>query len=343
MLCCGIPPPPPALGAAGGGGVIVNTDLYLAATTTPLWLNRVKMPDLDKGLFSGTTRVTEDDLAKCEVNNIGEDITNVLTSYDWEGGPAACILLQLSADNERVAAGFLITRGRDEKEYTIDASKIWQDANMGVTLTIRMPELDSFTFTDGGLTSDFLPDEECIHFFHATRDGGAAAPILSANLAQHGIGKFCTRIVCQISRASSAARGVMLKYTFMLFPASRAELLQMSERVTSGSWPGIKLGDGEMPLMPRPSENWGCPVLPLIRPGVSFSELGRAPGSAALRHAIAAIMRRCSGPESSRNAASLQAKWDKAQRNPAAFAEKEVPVTWPEQAQQAPTTGEHCQ
>ena len=134
-----------------------------------------------------------------------------------------------------------------------------------------------------------------------------------------------------------------MKYTFMLFPASRAELLQMSERVASGSWPGIRLGDGEMLLMPRPSENWGCPVLPLIRPGVNFSELGRAPGSAALRHAIGAIMRRCSSPESSRNAASLQAKWDEAKRNPAAFSEKEVPVTWPEQTQQAPTTGEHCQ
>ena len=298
------------------------------------------MPDLDKELFRGGSEVKEEDLAKCEVNNLGEDVTNVLTSFDWEGGPAACILLQLTPDNERIAAGTLITRGRDEKEYTLDVSKVWQDANMGITLTIRLPELDSYTFTDGGMTSDFLPDEECIHFFHATKDSGASTPILSANLAQHGIGRFCTRLVCQPAKASSAERGVVIKYTCMLFPAGRGELLQMTEQVSSGSWPGIRLGDGEMPLLPRPSVNWGCPVIPLIRPAIAFSVLGRAPSSPVLKYAIAAIMRKCSGPESSRNAASLQTKWDKAKRNPAAFAEKEVPVTWPEQAQQAPTTGE---
>ena len=298
------------------------------------------MPELDKELFRGRNEVKEEDLANCEVNNVGEDITNVLTSYGWEGEPVACVLLQLTPDNEQIAAGSLVTRGRDEKEYVIDAGKIWQDANMGVTLTIRQPELDSFFFSDGGLTSDFLPDEECVHFFHAMKEGGAATPILSADLGQYGIGRFCTRIVCQPAKSSSAAKGVVLKYTFMLFPAGRAEMLQMSEKVSSGSWPGIRLGDGEMALLPRPSADWGCPVIPLIRPAIAFSVLGRAPSSAALRYAVAAIMRKCSGPESSRNAASLQTKWDKVKRNPAAFAEKEVPVTWPEQAQQAPTTGE---
>ena len=301
------------------------------------------MPDLDKDLFRGSSQVAEEDLARGEVNNIGEDVTNVLTSFDWEGGPVACILLQLSPDNERIAAGSLITRGREDREYTLDASKVWQDATLGVTLTIRLPELDSFTFTDGGLTSDFLPDEDCIHFFHAAREGGTSAPILTANLAQQGIGRFCTSLVCQLAKSSCAARGVILKYTLMLFPASRGELLQMSERVTSGSWPGIRLGEGEMPLLPRPSADWGCPVLPLIRPAISFSVLGRAPGSTALRQAIGAIMRRCGGPESSRNAASLHAKWDRIKRSPANFAEKEVPVTWPEQEQQALITGECCQ
>ena len=59
------------------------------------------MPELDSALFSGKLKpVTEEDLAKCEVNNIGEDITNVLTSFGWEGEPTACVLLQLTADNE---------------------------------------------------------------------------------------------------------------------------------------------------------------------------------------------------------------------------------------------------
>ena len=301
------------------------------------------MPELDSALFSGKLKpVTEEDLAKCEVNNIGEDITNVLTSFGWEGEPTACVLLQLTADNERVAAGTLVTRGQADREFIIDAGKVWQDANMGVTLTIRLPELDSFSFSDGGTASDFLPDEECVHFFHAAKEGGAATPILSANLEKFGIGRFCTRLVCQPSKNSGPTNGVLLKYTYMLFPASRGELLQMSEKVRSGSWPGIKLGEGEMAMLPRPSEQWGCPVIPLIRPAISFSVLGRAPSSAVLRHAISAIMRRCGNPDTSRNAASLQTKWDKLKKNPATFTEKEATVTWPEQAQQAPITGENC-
>ena len=211
---------------------------------------------------------------------------------------------------------------------------------MGITLTIGLPELDSYTFTDGGLMSDFLPDEECIHFFHATKDSGATAPLLSANLAQHGIGRFCTRLVCQPARTRCKEKGVVIKYTCILFSAGRGELLQMSEKVSSGSWPGIRLGDGEMPPLPRPTASWGCPVIPLIGPAIAFNILGRAPSSIVLKYVIGAIMRKCSGPESSRNAASLQTKWEKAKKNPAAFAEKEVPGTWPEQAQQAPATGE---
>ena len=121
------------------------------------------MSELDSTLFSGKLRlVTEEDLAKCEVNNIGEDITNVLTSFGWEGEPTACVLLQLTADNERVAAGSLVTRGQADREFIIDAGKVWQDANMGVTLTIRLPELDSFSFSDGGTASDTQPKREAL-------------------------------------------------------------------------------------------------------------------------------------------------------------------------------------
>ena len=298
------------------------------------------MPDIDAALFRGSGSIPPQDAANCEVNNIGEAITTVLANYGWNGEPAGCILLQLSADHERVAAGTFLTRGSEEKEFVLDASKIWQDANMGVTLTVRLPELDSFVFNDGGLTSDFLPDEEMVHFFHAAQEGGAARPILTADLAGLGIGKFCLRLVCQLSKASAPGRGAVVRYAVMMFPASKAEMLQLSPHARSGSWPGMKLGEGELAMLPTLSAEWGCPLIPLLRPATSFATLPRAPSATALKHAISAIMRRGGAPDGSRNATSLAAKWEKARRNPASFVEKEPSLTWPTHAEEEPSSGE---
>ena len=140
---------------------------------------------------------------------------------------------------------------------------------MGVTLTERLPELDSFIFNDGVLTSDFLLDEETVHFFHMAQKGGAAKPILTADLAGLGIGRFCIRLVCQLSKASTPERGAVVRYAVMTFPAAKAELLQMSLHVRNGSWPGMKLGEGEMAILLVPTNKWGCPILPLLRPATS--------------------------------------------------------------------------
>ena len=140
---------------------------------------------------------------------------------------------------------------------------------MGVTLTERLPELDSFIFNDGVLTSDFLLDEETVHFFHMAQKGGAAKPILTADLASLGIGRFCIRLVCQLSKASTPERGAVVRYAVMTFPAAKAELLQMSLHVRNGSWPGMKLGEGEMAILLVQTNKWGCPILPLLRPATS--------------------------------------------------------------------------
>ena len=59
---------------------------------------------------------------------------------------------------------------------------------MRVNVKIRLPCLDSFTFTDGGLTSDFLPGDEVIHYLHELREGAAPKPIVSNDLEEWGVG-----------------------------------------------------------------------------------------------------------------------------------------------------------
>jgi len=298
-----------------------------------------KMPNMDSSMFGQPSDITNSDITNYEVGNIGEAVTNVLAGLGWNGEPVGAVILQLSPDHERVAAGSFCTRGRDEREFRIRAEKAWLDADLSVTVTIRMPELDSFSFADGGLTSDWLQDEEAVHFFHVTQEDGTARPILTPNLEEWGIGRFCLRLVCFPAKACSAEKGVVLKYMLMMYPASKAELTLMSPHTKNGSWPGLKLGEGEMAVLPRPSAPWGCPIVALLRPALEFAQLAKAPSSAALRHAIACVMRRCGVPDVSRGVTSLTSKWERFRTAPASFATKEVPLVWPLPERPAATSG----
>ena len=294
---------------------------------------------MDSSMFGQPVDITNSDITDYEIDNIGEAVTNALRLQNWNGEPVGTVILHLSPDNEQVAAGNFHTRGREEKEFKIRAERAWLDADLSVTVTIRMPEMDSFSFSDGGLTSDWLQDEEVIHFFHVIQEDGTPRPILSPNLEEWGVGRFCLRLVCFPSKACSSEKGVVLKYFLMLYPASKAELNQMSPHTKSGSWPGLKLGEGELAVLPKPSAAWGCPILALLRPAVEFAQLAKAPSSAALRHAIACIMRRCGVPDVSRGASSITSKWERLKNAPASFITKEPPLVWPLPDRPAVTPG----
>ena len=300
------------------------------------------MPALDGTLFTGAgAEISETDIQNCEASNSGDAVSDILTDYGWDGSPTGGILLHLSPDNIRIAAGSFFTRGAEEKEYVISAGKLWAEADMNVTITIRLPAMDSFIFTDGGLTSDFLPGEEVVYYLHENREGAAPRPILSNDLAKWGIGKFCLRLVCHLAKSSSVKNGIRVKYNVMAYPASIGALRLMSEHVSNASWPGIKLGDGELQLLPTPTTPWGCPLLPILRPGVPFETEPRAPSATVLRHAIAAIIGRSGAPDAARSAASLAAKWERLKTNTGDFSPKPAPVTWPTAATPPPDTGKH--
>ncbi|MFM7198375.1 MAG: hypothetical protein ACKO2D_10910, partial [Chloroflexota bacterium] len=39
------------------------------------------------------------------------------------------------------------------------------------------------------------------------------------------------------------------------------------KQANNPSWPGIKLAEGDMPMVPTPKKAWGCPVLPVVHTG----------------------------------------------------------------------------
>jgi hypothetical protein len=103
------------------------------------------------------------------------------------------------------------------------------------------------------------------------------------------ISDFCLRLVCQPSSTSSGRRGVICKYTVLLFPASAPELANTAESQSAG-FHGLKIGNGHFPLG-LAATKWKCQIVPLIHPSMLFEENDNAPSSTQQRFAIASIMR----------------------------------------------------
>jgi len=284
------------------------------------------MAELDPSCFIGD-RLLDTDIVRCEVQNKGEAVDALLTDAGWNGGPAACILLTLGQDNTTIVQGELVTRGMEEKEVEWPANTIWPAADKRVKTTVTMPAMDSFLFLDGGLTSDFINDEEVIHFNRLHRKDQTPETITDANRQARGIGRFCLRMLCSIKSSTHAE--VKLRYTVYLYPDTRENMMAISECATRPEWPGMKLTEGELIMLPPPTAPWGCPVLPALLPAQPLEEIPRVPSSSAMREAIAAIMRRCGIPEGSRSGAKVREKWEKIARNPASLTSKLPPTVWP--------------
>jgi hypothetical protein len=96
-----------------------------------------------------------------------------------------------------------------------------------------------------------------------------------------------------------------------------------------------------MAVLPRPSEAWKCPILPLLWPGTPFDQLPVVPTGEEMRKAIGAIFSRSYEPNIYKTAASLAAKWDKLARDKEELGAKAGPVTWPKTKEMANETGQN--
>jgi hypothetical protein len=183
------------------------------------------MPDLDKNIhFGGADDVSGEDLGRAEVPNFTSGADAALHSnFDWSGKAIGFIGLTLNPENDRVASGVFVTRGDTElEEFNSTCDQIWPQGPPNISFGIRVGDLNQFTFNGGGLWSDLIPGHKFKHgFFNKT----TKTPILGA-ADKAGIGEFCLRLVCQPSSTSSGRRGIICKFTVLLFPASAAELAE---------------------------------------------------------------------------------------------------------------------
>jgi hypothetical protein len=60
--------------------------------------------------------------------------------------------------------------------------------------------------------------------------------VLAEERTRAGICDFSARMVCQVSSASEGRKGVIIKYTILLFPASQNTLAEIPESSSQAGW-----------------------------------------------------------------------------------------------------------
>lgn len=299
------------------------------------------MAPLDKVMFAGGGNIDRESGERLEVKNWRDEVEEKLKQRGWDGTAGCCSVgLFLSADNALVEAGAFIVSGPvDGKQLCIEATRIWPNADARAALILRFRNGGIFTFSEGGLASDIIASEAVEHSLVATADGRQPAPILAAQYEDWGWKGFCLRMLCHISKKSSTRSGVIIGYTILLFPMEKEALLERYELAQSAAWPGIRIAEGQLPLLPRPTTPWGCPVLPLLRTGTPLAEGGTLPSGEVLRAAIGAIMGQQATAETGRTGSAVLAKWEKLANNPEEMVLREGETTWPKTSMPAPNTG----
>ena len=295
---------------------------------------------MDKALFSGGEDFDGREIERGALRNLTSDVAERLKGFGWLGRIAGCICLTLSPDNKSVRAGVLAVRGPvDDKELRVDSNKIWPAASADTCVSIKLPAANIFKFGDGGLCSDYVAEEEVQHAVYENTEGRGPTPVLEADYEERGIGSFCIRMTCIISKSSSARTGVMLKWTVLLFPDAKERILELYEGAKSPAWPGLRLTEGELPMLPRPTTAWRCPMIPLVLPGQVISQSLDLPAPEDLRRTIGAIMAKGVLPETSRTGNAVTTKWRRLANNPEELTENRGKVLWPTSTPQQPATG----
>ncbi len=121
----------------------------------------------------------------------------------------------------------------------VEARNVWVEADSDTILSLTFSQADKFKCLDRGLYSDYLSSEEKVHYFSVVEVGRAPKLVMLAKLTG-GLRAFCIRLVCQLSKVSSAGTGVWQQYTALIFLEEKAAIMQRGWS-NNPRWPGLKL------------------------------------------------------------------------------------------------------
>ena len=297
------------------------------------------MPESDKSYFEGPSQISATLAKKLIIADEDTAVVSGLKKFKWTGKTTGVVVLSLAADNSRIDAGTFGVRGPlAAKELRWAACDIWKGAQRDVYLRFKVPEGERFNFSDGGLCSDYLSMEEIECACEVTEDDGSPTQIEAGDWSEWGAGQFCLRLVASLQKATHRS-GVVLKYWVLLYPGSQEEIMEVSELAQNASWPGIRVTEGEMSLLPTGGKAWACPVLPFLLARTPLHQADGFPTSAEMARCIAAIMARSAAADPYPDKTGVLQRWQRFANHPDEFTPRDSNLIWPAAAPEQPESG----
>lgn len=301
------------------------------------------MSEIEGQAFAGREAILNEEWATLTTAGPGQAaVEEFLESFGWDQKAAGAVHIRLSPDNTKVMAARFTLAGKWQEEATrIQAKKLWPQLEDNVLLEVDLDNLTLFRFTDGEMWSNHLQGDSIQHRFVMT--GDERRVLTDEELAEHGVGEFTLRAVCGLAKGCSHRWGIWISTAIMIYPESEEAMLAISALAANPAWPGIRLAEGEVQVLPAAGKNkaplhgkaWGCPIAPAITPGTLWNTAVGPLPAAEVSNAVGALLNTGCLTESSVAQDSMRKKWEKIQRAPESLRKKPAEKTWPTGA--APT------
>ena len=161
--------------------------------------------------------------------------------------------------------------------------------------------------------------------------------LTAEELTQAGVFEWSLRMVCGLAKSCCARWGVWLSTSILIFPESEERMLDMTPAAASLAWPGIKLSEGEVAVLPVARRKaralrgraWGSPVTPAMQLGTEWSPEAGPLHIAEVAAAIGALLNTGCLTETSVAQESTRKKWEKIAKAPADLRKKKADRSWP--------------
>jgi len=231
------------------------------------------MPEIDRQLFTGSEKLNAADWFSISAPDASAAaVGGVLKKFGWDGGAAAAVALPLSPDNSAVVGARLMLLGSWDKAVKIQAKKLFVDCDEDVLLTVDNIDLAALRCPANTVASRYTESRA----FNC-KYSQAGKTLDEDDLIAQNVGDVCIRAVTRLASSCGSKHGMWLQVTLLIFPLG-AEQMAAGAEGQNPAWPGIKLAEGQVPLLPAAGKGtaaaggkiWGCPLAPIIVPGAPW-------------------------------------------------------------------------
>ena len=240
--------------------------------------------------FEPRTDLSPDDLEAISVTGFGQASGQTLRRFGWNGGCAGTIGLALGPDNKRILATHFNLLGAVHESETgftaVKAQRFWPTVPQTWELRLPLHDLSIFRF-DGSLVSSWVASQSIdFEVFNLADD----VTVPQDEFEKIGGGHFSLRACAYMTTS------IWLKVHLLILPLSKDTLFKDYACAAHHLFPGLKLANFDVAMLPNATKPFGLAFFPLLQKGDSEAAYPQMP-SFEMREAVSKFLQRGTMPK----------------------------------------------